>query len=418
MVSPLSQSAVTGPEQNAGLVSHGPTQVVLIAGGGIAGLATALALARRGLASHVFERRTAFAEEGAGIQIGPNGTRVLAELGVADLLEPLAAKPDAIVVMDGRNGTRLTRLPLGDWMLRRYGSPYWTAHRADLHGALAQKVLAEPLVRLSMGTDILSFRETGSGVLVETGAAGQVAGDALVVADGLWSTSRAVVCRRTTAPEFTGRAALRAILPADALPSALDAKCTHVWLCAGAHVVHYPVRAANEVAVVVIIDDRVSTTNWSDDVLPAWLRSHMPSVPPVLDQLLSQPKAWRKWSLYTLPEGGAAPWTFGRVALIGDAAHPVLPFLAQGGVLALEDAVVLAQSMASKPGDIPSAFVEFERRRRPRAKRVAHASRRNGQLYHLSGMLAAARNTTLRQIAGARLMAKYDWLYGWELEVE
>lgn len=413
MVSTPSQSARAEPEPSPGLARHGPSRIVLIAGGGIAGLAAALALARRGIASHVLERRTAFAEEGAGIQIGPNGTRVLAELGVADFLEPMAAKPEAIVVMDGRSGARLTGLPLGAWMARRYGAPYWTAHRSDLHTALLQKVRGDPLVRLSMGVEAQTFRETGSGVTVETASVGTLDADALIAADGLWSTARAAITRRPAEPRYTGRSALRAVVPVDALPNQLDPKCTHVWLCPRAHVVHYPVRAGSEIAIVVIVDDREASTNWSTDVLPAWLQTHLPRVPAVLDTLLSQPKAWRKWSLYTLAASGAAPWTSGRSALIGDAAHPVLPFLAQGGVLALEDALVLASAIAGRRDDIPAALAEFERRRRPRAGRVARASRRNGQIYHLTGVLAAARNATLRRTSGARLMASYDWLYGW-----
>ncbi len=211
-----------------------------------------------------------------------------------------------------------------------------------------------------------------------------------------------------------GRSALRAVVPASALPSTLERNATHLWLSPGAHVVHYPVRGGAEIAIVVIVQDREANTSWSTDVLPAWLRAHASAFPEPLTELLSHAKSWRKWSLFSVPAGGSQRWVRGRVALIGDAAHPVLPFLAQGGVLALEDAAVLARCLSDRRDDIPAGLVDFQRRRHARAARVARASRRNGQIYHLGGILASARDAVLRTTPPERLMASYDWLYGWK----
>ena len=397
-----------------GLAHRGPGQLVLIAGGGIAGLSAALALARRGVASHVLEKRAAFAEDGAGIQIGPNGTRILAELGVADVLEPLVARPDALRVMDGRSGLELTRMPLGRWMESRHGAPYWTAHRADLHAALMKSVRASPLVRLSMGAELAAIEDTGASVTLKAAHAGSWQGDALVAADGLWSMFRNAVSPGNGEPQFAGRSALRAVVPASALPAELEHNAVHLWQSPGAHVVHYPVRGGAEISIVLIVQDSEASTSWSTDVLPAWIPAHAPRFSEPLAELLAQPRAWRKWSLHALPGGIARRWVKGRVALIGDAAHPVLPFLAQGGVLALEDSSVLARCIADRRDDVPAALRMFEQQRWRRAARVARASQRNGRVYHLGGMLATARDAVLTRAPGERLIAGYDWMYGWK----
>lgn len=395
-----------------GLARRGPGQVILIAGGGIAGLATALALANRGIASHVLERRAVFAEDGAGIQIGPNGTRVLAELGLADLLRPLVAAPEALRVMDGTNAQEIARLPLGRWLEERHGAPYWTAHRADLHAALSRRVREAPLIRLSMGVEAMEVSNDGNAVTLTATNGGSWRGDALIAADGMWSSTREMVFPNRPGPVFAGRAALRAVVASSALAPAIERNATHLWLSPGAHVVHYPVRGGEETAIVIIVEDGEASDIWSTDVLPAWLRPRTSRFPEPLAGLLSQPKAWRKWSLFSLPGASWRRWVQGRVALIGDAAHPVLPFLAQGGVLALEDAAVLARAIAGSRDDIPAALRDFERRR-TRANRVARASRRNGRIYHMSGRLASARDAVLRGMPPERLMQSYDWLYGW-----
>lgn len=386
---------------------------VLIAGGGIGGLAAAIALARRGIASQVLERRAVFHEEGAGIQIGPNGTRILKQLGVAEALRPHVGVPEALSVRDGMSGTELARLPLGRWMAMRHGAPYWVAHRKDLHAALLQAARAEPLVALSMGFDAAEVASDTSGVAVASRNGEAWTGKALIGADGLWSAIRS---RHFDAsmPRFAGKCAVRSVVPLAMLPSDFQAAHTVIWLFPDAHVVHYPVSAGSELAVVVVLDDTHDDTEWAAPVAPAWVQQMMPQCAEPLRALILQAHTWKRWALHTLPV--PSTWSRGPVTLLGDAAHPVLPFLAQGGVLALEDAAVLADALARHADDVPAALSAYQRRRRARAVRVANASRRNGRIYHLSGLAALARNLVLRSMPPQRLMARYDWLYGWRAE--
>jgi len=383
---------------------------VLIAGGGIGGLAAALALARRGIATRVVERRAAFEEEGAGIQIGPNGTRILKELGVADALQARAGVPEAICVRDGASGDVLARLPLGKWIAQRHGAPYWVAHRSDLHAALLEGAHSGPLITLEMGFEAAGIAAGAQAVAVAAQSGAVHTGRALIAADGMWSAVRARTFH-AGAPRATGKSAARTVLAIDAVPPALRRAETGIWLFADAHVVHYPVSAGTQLAVVVIVEDGHAGAEWNAPVDPAWVRRRLPACAAPLRDLIARGAAWRKWSLHTLPS--PQRWSRGNIALLGDAAHPVLPFLAQGGVLALEDAVVLADALNQFADDVPAALAWYARARRPRALRVAEASRRNGRIYHLSGGAAAARNLVLRAAPPELIMARYDWLYGW-----
>jgi salicylate hydroxylase len=389
-----------------------PPGPVLIAGGGIGGLATALALARHGIASHVLERRPAFHEDGAGIQIGPNGTRILRRLGVADALRPLVGVPEALRVRDGRSGAELARLPLGRWIAMRHGAPYWVAHRKDLHGALLHASRAEPLIALSMGFDTSEVASDAGHVAVAAENGQAWSGKALIAADGIWSPLRKLLFGGP-APKFCCKSAVRSVIPLDELPADFHRPETTIWLFRNAHIVHYPVSGGAELAVVVVLDDRHDTGDWSTPVSPSWVQQNMPPCAEPLQALILEARAWRQWALHTLPV--PRQWTRGPIALLGDAAHPVLPFLAQGGVMALEDAMVVADAMR-RFTDVAAAFKWYQQRRRPRAMRVARASRRNGRIYHLSGPQAAARNLVLRNMPPQRLMGRYDWLYGWRCD--
>ena len=186
---------------------------------------------------------------------------------------------------------------------------------------------------------------------------------------------------------------------------------TGLWLFPDAHVVHYPVAAGADLAIVVIADDEHDDEDWSAPVHPAWVQQRLPECPEPLSDLIGQARSWRRWALHTMPP--QRHWTRGLVALLGDAAHPILPFLAQGGAMALEDAVVLADAMYVSGGEVSGAFKAYEARRRSRAARVADASQKNGRAYHHAGALASLRNLVLRSVPPQRLIARYDWLYGW-----
>jgi len=384
---------------------------VAIVGGGIGGLAAALALSRKGYRVDVLERRPELSEDGAGIQIGPNGMRILTALNVDRRLEPYVGKPERIGVLDGLTGQRMTQLPLGSWIERRHGAPYWVAHRADLQLALWETLKEESSVSLTLATQVKSIAdEPGSPVSVISGEGRQWQADAVIVADGLWSPVRTSMFS-SLQPLFSGKSAVRAVVPIEDVPKSIRTDEVGVWLSPKGHIVHYPVQGALALAIVIVLKDETATQEWSSRVHPSWVQHGVRDFPAPVRELVAKVPQWRKWALYEL----AVPANFvkGRVALLGDAAHPVLPFLAQGGVLALEDAMVIADCLANSPTP-EAAFQSYEQKRRPRVSKVQSASKRNGEIYHYSGLLAQARNMTLKNAPGSWMMAGYDWLYSWK----
>lgn len=384
---------------------------VLIAGGGIGGLATAIALAQQGIPSRVLERRAQFSEAGAGIQLGPNGVRVLRQLGVDRDLAPLVGRPREIKVFAGESGAILSRLPLGDWIEARHGAPYWVAHRQDLQAALLAVARRSNLIELVLGFDVARFAPTNKAVRAETESGTSADGRALVCADGVFSRLRPQIGPETR-PRFAGKTAARTVLDAGTAHPPLDAEAIGVWMAPHAHVVHYPIRAGREIAVVIIRDEDWQEEDWSAPVDAAKLQDALARFAPALRDTLSGTKDWRRWALFDCDPLPA--WSQGRVTLLGDGAHPLLPFLAQGGSLALEDAVTLAEALAGAGEDIPTALAAYEQARRARTARVMTAARRNGRIYHLSGVAALARNAVIRALPASRIMAGYDWLYGWK----
>jgi salicylate hydroxylase len=381
---------------------------ILIAGGGIGGLALGLALAKRDQPSVVLERQQDFAPLGAGIQIGPNGMRVLQALGIAEALRPYAGVPEAIVVHAGSSGRLLTQLPLGNWIANRHGAPYWVAHRGDLHRALLNAVTTDSRITVRTSFDVASIAQTGASVTATDRSGATATGRALVGADGLWSAVRQSL-PGMPAPAFAGATATRTVISA-AQAGRLALPVVGLWLNPQAHVVHYPVRGGSEIAVVVIAREAWQGREWDAEADAATLLAHLSSFHPSLTSVLRGVSSWRKWALYTLPRLPA--WTSGRVALLGDAAHPMLPYLAQGGALAMEDALVLADCVSASE-DIPGALHTYSSLRRDRAHRVQAASVRQGRIYRLAPPFSHARDAVFRLAPAARLMARLDWLYDW-----
>jgi salicylate hydroxylase len=383
---------------------------VLIAGGGIGGLAAAIALGRGGIETSVLERSSFTEETGAGIQLGPNATRALATLGVLDAIEPLAFGPEAICIHDGPSGRRLQSVLLGKSAEERYGAPYLTLHRADLHAGL--RAVAQDLTTVELRPSFaVTAIETRDGEVVAKDAAGSEAkGGSLIGADGLWSTVRSLVAPEASL-RYTGATAWRALVPRTGLPSPFDAPVVGLWLGPRAHLVHYPVRGGDDLNVVAVAEGGVGSQGWNQAGDASALKLPFDRWAKDARSLLEQAAGWRGWSLYRL----APPlrrWSAGAIGLLGDAAHPVLPFLAQGAALAIEDALALAACMAACPGDPSPAFLRYEALRRPRTVRIQRLSRRFGRIYHLGAPMRLARNLVLERRNEAEALKSFDWLYG------
>jgi salicylate hydroxylase len=387
---------------------------IVIVGAGIGGLSLALALARRGIASSVLEQAEQLEQTGAGIQLSPNATRILLDLGLGDLLRASAVTPEAVRVVSAK-GREILRVPLGSVAEERYGAPYYVLHRADLQSALLAASQTMPAITLRLGVRVQDYAVTPSGITLRCRTGGElieVQASSLVGADGLWSSVRAQI--DPAPPRFARRSAWRALIPAQQAPAEFRAPLVHLWLGRDDHLVHYPVSAGAMINIVAIVNDCWKQEGWTaigqPDALLARLRPadwHASA-----RALLGVPDHWQKWALYDhAPLQGPLS---GPVTLLGDAAHPVLPFLAQGAALAIEDAWILAEAIAASPDDLASAMRVFEAHRYARTCRVQRAARANGAIYHLSGLAGFGRDKVMRLLGGARLLSRYDWLYGWK----
>jgi len=381
---------------------------VLIAGGGIGGLAASIALGRRGIETETLERSRFTEETGAGIQLGPNATRALAALGVLDVIEPQAFRPEAILIYDGISGRRLSSVPLGKHAEQRYGAPYLTLHRADLHAGLRAVAQSLAPAVLRPGFELTAVDAQGGDVVARAVDGSEAKGASLIGADGLWSTVRPLISPAASL-RFTGATAWRARLPRGSLSSPFDAPVVGLWLGPGCHLVHYPVRGGEELNIVAVTEGGAERQGWNQTGAVETLLASFTRWTKDSKSLLERAANWRSWSLYRLSP--LRSWSAGRIALLGDAAHPVLPHLAQGAALAIEDAVTLAACIEACPGDPPTAFRRYEGLRRPRVARVQHLSRRFGRLYHLRGPMRVARNLILERRSEETALRRFDWLY-------
>ena len=379
---------------------------ILIAGGGIGGLAAALALSRQGAAVQVIEQAAAFAEVGAGIQIGPNVTRILRDWGLEDGLRQVASFPQALQARDARSGRALGHLPLGERAERVYGAPYACIHRADLHQLLLQAVQAGG-VPLALNQRLDDVQQQGAAVQVRTGQGWVLEPALLVGADGLWSRSRQAL-GLTEPPRFSGHLAYRGLIPL-AVPEAQPQ--VTVWMGPRLHVVHYPVQAGRALNVVAIVHGELPChpEDWDHAAHAAHLFQALGPLCRPLQQTLEAVPHWRLWALNDRPPmTSAAQMAQGTVALLGDAAHPMRPYLAQGAGMAIEDAQVLAQCWA-EPGTVAERVRRYAEQRWRRNAQVQARAIRNGRIFHAHGPVSWGRNLAMG-VLGAKVM-DVPWLY-------
>jgi len=372
------------------------SRTVIIAGAGIGGLTAALALARNGFRALILEQAERLEETGAGIQLSPNATRILVDIGLAGRLRPHIVALAAIRVLGGRSGREIVRIPLGEGATQRYGAPYWAIHRGDLQAALSDAAAQDLNIVLRLGMSMEDFATHPHGVTVSArGATGLWTehGHALIAADGLWSAARARIASKAP-PRFAGRTAWRALVPAAQLAPEFREPLVHLWLGRDAHLVHYPVKAGKLINVVVITADDWSGPGWSEPASRVDLLARLSSRrwAPQAHSVFRAPDAWLKWALYEIEP----LWSF-----------------AKGAAMAIEDAAVAAQCLARMPDDPGSAWESYSAIRRSRTRKVQRLAARNGKRYHRAAAAAMLRDTAMRLLGSERLLQNYDWLYDW-----
>ena len=387
-------------------------QAMLIVGGGMGGLATALAAARAGLPVRLLEQASAFAEVGAGIQLGPNVVRVLESWGLGEALRGVAAFPERLEVRKALTAQLLGVLPLGTRAVARYGAGYATVARADLHGVLWQAVQALG-VPLQLSTTLTDLQQLPDGVQLHTASGQSYSTPVLVGADGLWSRVRQSLFPDAQ-PRATGHLAYRALVKQNALPAMARSQVVTAWLGPKFHAVQYPVRGGEWLNVVVIVQGQVAgdATSWDHSVNAEEVRARLAYAQAPLLDLIHAIDDWRLWPLYDRPPmTSAAQQAQGRIALLGDAAHPMRPYLAQGAGMAIEDAQQLVASLQTHTGDASAALAHYAQVRWQRNARVQARALRNGEIFHMRGPLRLGRDVSLK-LLGSQLL-DMPWLYGY-----
>jgi 2-polyprenyl-6-methoxyphenol hydroxylase-like FAD-dependent oxidoreductase len=398
-------------ETKTHMTSHASELPVLIAGGGIGGLSAALALSRQGLRVKVLEQAAELGEIGAGIQLGPNGFAAFDALGIGDKARALAVYTDEMVMHDALDETLVGRIPVGQAFRARFKNPYAVIHRADMHGALWQGAIESGLIECVTSTKVARVEQDDDSVTVIDTQGGRHVGQALVGADGVKSTVRQQFVGDEA--RVSGHVVYRAVVDKADFPEDLQWNAASIWVGPNCHLVHYPLRGGEQYNVVVTFHSR-NKEAWSvsegsrEEVL-----SYFEGICPKARQLIELPKSWKRWA--TADREPIAQWTFGRVTLLGDAAHATLQYLAQGACTAMEDGVTLGEAMRVHHNDVAKAFAHYQRSRVARTARVVLSSREMGRIYHAKDVERLVRNDLWKGRTPERFYDAMEWLYGWNV---
>jgi 2-polyprenyl-6-methoxyphenol hydroxylase-like FAD-dependent oxidoreductase len=385
------------------------THPILIVGGGIGGLVAAYALARHNYPVRVFEQSAEFRELGAGIQLGPNIFRVLDKIGLKDEMLVDAWQPGKLEMRDALTGETITTIPLGERFLQRFGYPYAVTHRADIHAVYLDACRSLDLISLETDSRVVDFKDSGDGVTLWLDNGEQVKGSALIGCDGLWSRIRTKVVNDGE-PRVSGHIAYRAVLKREEVPSDLWRPDVILWAGPRTHLVHYPLRRGTLYNLVAVFHSYRYVEGWNTQGDPEELWKRFGAQRPEVTRLLERIETWRMWVL--CDREPVKNWSRGRVTLLGDAAHPMLQYLAQGACMATEDAVLLAETMAAMPDDIPAAFQAYQDARYLRTGRVQLMARVYGQFYHAESVASELRYELLHNRTPEQAYDSSAWLYG------
>jgi salicylate hydroxylase len=387
---------------------------ILIAGAGIAGLTAALALLKRGIDVDIYEQASELREVGAGLQIGPNGSRVLLELGLAERLAPIVCEAAAKEVRLWNTGQTWKLFDLGHDCITRFGAPYWMVHRGDLHQVLLAAVHAVKPDAVHLNSDACGFVQDGATATLQFANRPDAAGDAVIGADGVHSKLRqaAGIFDKTF---FTGIMAWRGLVPAERLPAELRRPVGTNWVGPGGHVITYPLRGGELYNFVGIVEGRDwQLESWTERGTREECRADFANWHPAVQQFIDALEVPYKWGL--VGREPLATWAFGRICLTGDACHPTLPFLAQGANMAIEDGMVLARCIAANQADIPAALRRFEQLRVERTAAIVRGSTETAKRFH-NPILAdhdRAVDYVTREWDTDRIKTRYDWLYEYD----
>jgi salicylate hydroxylase len=386
------------------------TRPVLIAGGGIGGLAAALGLAQKGIRSILLEKAAVLGEIGAGIQLGPNAFHAFDYLGVGGAARGMAVYVDQLRLMDALSAEEITHVDLGDAFRSRFGNPYGVVHRGDLHGVLLKACRDHDLIELRVDSEVVGYDQDGSTVTARLASGDTVTGSLLVGADGLWSKLRTQVIG-DGAPRVSGHTTYRSVIPTEEMPEDLRWNAATLWAGPKCHIVHYPLSGWKVFNLVVTYHndapEPVAGQPVSDDkVMRGFQHLHARA-----QNIIRHGKNWKLWVLCDRDPNER--WIDGRVVLLGDAAHPMMQYFAQGACMALEDAVCLSHMMDAHSGDHATALERYRRQRFARTARVQLLSRAIGEhIYHPAGEHARIRNAIMSAKTSEDYYDDLAWLYG------
>ena len=385
---------------------------VLVAGGGIGGLAAALALTRQGLSVKVLEQAPELGEIGAGIQLGPNAFAAFDALGIGATARALAVYTDEMVMHDALDESLVGRIPVGEAFRQRFGNPYAVIHRADVHLSLLEGARASGRIEVLTATPVARVEQDDDGVTVVDARGGTHRGQALIGADGVKSAVRAQYVGDPA--RVSGHVVYRAVIDRKDFPADLQWNAASIWVGPNCHLVHYPLRGGEQYNVVVTFHSR-RQEEWSVTEGSAQeVQSYFEGICPRARQLIDLPKSWKRWA--TADREPIGQWTYGRATLLGDAAHPTLQYLAQGACMALEDAVTLGEALRVHGNDFARAFDHYQRSRIARTARVVLSAREMGRIFHAKGVERLVRNDLWKDRAPERYYDALEWLYGWRVE--